>query len=144
MAWIRPKTDWTIQPRVNGVYNGDWFNTSDYDRIRGNIEFLVNFAAGVGLILNDIADMPDQTMTDYPRASLMNNIEANILSLATASGIPYLGASEWADNGPTPTVDDLNRWESACVLVNQALMAIQSRMTRIPFNVPYNLGGSEF
>ena len=78
MAWQTPKTDWKIQPAdENGRYNGDWFNIADYNRITGNIEVLYALAQELYPGFS-IVNMPDQTVSDFPYASIINNIENNL------------------------------------------------------------------
>ena len=43
MAWITPKTDWYGEV-VDGVYVGDRFNASDYNRIKNNLSYLRELA----------------------------------------------------------------------------------------------------
>ena len=40
MAWITPKTDWHGEV-TDGIYTGDRFNASDYNRIKNNIAFFI-------------------------------------------------------------------------------------------------------
>ena len=84
MAWQTPKTDWKIQPAdENGRYNGDWFNIADYNRITGNIEVLYALAQELYPGFS-IVNMPDQTVSDFPYASIINNIENNLDSIVNS------------------------------------------------------------
>ena len=108
MAWQTPKTDWKIQPAdENGRYNGDWFNIADYNRITGNIEVLYALAQELYPGFS-IVNMPDQTVSDFPYASIINNIENNLDSIVNSTWKPpgYPGKKTWYANGATPTVDD--------------------------------------
>ena len=40
MAWQTPKTDWHGSTNSEGVYTGDRFNASDFNRIKNNLTFL--------------------------------------------------------------------------------------------------------
>lgn len=85
MAWQTPKTDWKIQPAdENGRYNGDWFNIADYNRITGNIEVLYALAQELYPSFS-IVSMPDQTVSDFPYASIINNIENNLDSIVNST-----------------------------------------------------------
>ena len=88
MAWQTPKTELEIQPvDENGRYNGDWFNIADYNRITGNIEALHALAQELypGFY---IVSMPDQTVSDFPYASIINNIENNLDSIVNSTWKP--------------------------------------------------------
>ena len=88
MAWQTPKTDWKIQPAdENGRYNGDWFNIADYNRITGNIEVLHTLAQELYPGFS-IVSMPDQTVSDFPYASIINNIENNLDSIVNSTWKP--------------------------------------------------------
>lgn len=42
MAWITPKTDWHVSFNGAGEYIEDYFNISDYNRIKNNLIILKN------------------------------------------------------------------------------------------------------
>ena len=44
MAWQTPKTDWHGSTNSEGVYTGDRFNASDFNRIKNNLTFLRDMA----------------------------------------------------------------------------------------------------
>lgn len=142
MAWQTPKTDWKIQPvDENGRYNGDWFNIADYNRITGNIEVLHDLAQELYSDFS-IVNMPAQAVSDFPYASVINNIENNVDTIANSSWKPsdYPGKKTWYANGTTPTVDDLNRIESVLLEIYQALRRQKENHLKLPFE----LKGSEF
>lgn len=142
MAWQTPKTDWKIHPvDENGRYNGDWFNVSDYSRITGNITFLSDLAKELYPVF-PLKDMPAQTVSDFPYASIINNIEENVNAIASHTWRPldYPGPKNWAPNGVTPTVDDLNRLESALRSIYAALQQQKNNRPKLSFQ----LKGSDF
>lgn len=115
MSWQQPKTDWEIKPRVNGMYNGDWFNLEDYERITCNLATLQILGSNIYGAGIPSVGMPTRYRNEYPRAEDFNAIENNLLSLVQKTIFPtgYEGRKNWAPNGPTPTVEDLNRIEGA-------------------------------
>lgn len=115
--WRTPKIDWEIKPKVNGLYNGDWFNVDpDYIRITDNLRYLRIVGQNVYGVTLPSVTMIEQTLDYYPNADVLNAIESNLLSIIQGSYYPaaYTGKKTWLDNGPTPTVDDLNRIERSC------------------------------
>ena len=105
MARQTPKTDWKIQPAdENGRYNGDWFNIADYNRITGNIEVLYALAQELYPGLS-IVNMPDHTVSDFPYASIINNIE-NKKSLPAMQSFFYI--CEYLGVTPKEFFDDEN------------------------------------
>lgn len=108
MAWTTPKTDWKITI-INGKYSGDYFNYTDYNRIKGNIEYL----AQIPLPNVDIDDMgTDKGVGDMIHSREFNAFERNLDLIGKAVGYPYLDYPAFADNGNTPTFEDLNQIES--------------------------------
>jgi len=65
MAWITPKTNWV---------DGDYFNINpDYNRIKGNIEYLIELSKEMYSEYNAPA-MESVDMTGYPTVSFFNNV----------------------------------------------------------------------
>ena len=126
MSWVTPKTDWQVREYVDGLYSGDWFNLSDYDRLRGNIRHMATFASSVlGVDIPQTA-MPARSFGSYPRAGDFNAIESNLLAIVQAfSQLPpgYYSRTDWAENGAFLTFDDLNRIESASAWLWEALQS---------------------
>lgn len=135
MSWVTPKTDWQVREYVDGLYNGDWFNLSDYNRIRGNISHVANFAQNVlGVEIPQTA-MPARAFGSYPRAEDFNRIETNLLAVVQAlSQLPpgYYSKTDWAANGAFLTFDDLNRIESATSWLWEELLRRASWEAFIP------------
>lgn len=117
--WLKPKTDWEIKPPVNGRYMGDWFNVEDYNRIIGNLRYLHTAGQNVYAVVFDILGMTPQDRTGFPRAGEINALEESLyrITINTYAPLDYTGKATWADNGKTPTVNDLNRIERACASI---------------------------
>ena len=161
MPWTTPKTNWAIQPRDQyGRYNGDWFNWQDYERIRENIEYLAETyyapIAAMQSIDQAVMEYPGYTgytsgaaITDAMRYAApvmvnlqINPIERNLDILADNIYRPdgYQATKTWAANGKTPTVADLNRWET--VLLN--LYDAFGRSISFKMPTPMGLGKEVF
>ncbi len=145
MAWRTPKTNWAIQPSVNGMYNGDWFNIEDYQRIAENLEYLASLGSTVYKPIT-IQPMPALTHRDYGYASYINLLEDNLEAIAAASYSPptYTGKKTWAANAPTPTVNDLNRIEQTIAFIYENYQKRMAGWTKLPVSMPQAFGGSEF
>ena len=138
--WVEPKTNWTVQPYVNGRYNGDWFNIADYNRITGNILELY-------AVLRDLkpvaamVNMPEQDVSGFPSASVFNAIESNLYQLVLAYGkIPGYQTKTWVGGGAAPAFSDLNRWESTTLEIYQWSTTVAPVIPSIEFT----LGGVQF
>ena len=145
MAWQTPKTNWEIKPTVNGMYNGDWFNAEDYNRIARNLEYLASVGSSIyGKV--DIQPMPIIEYSYFALPSYINLIEDNLYAIASKTFRPptYSGKKEWKANAATPTVDDLNRWERAMLDIFMNYREIMNGWTKMPFNLPHKFGRSEF
>ena len=106
--WQEPKTNWTIT---------DSFNFEDYNRIKNNIAYLRELARTLYI------DFPYENMgddktgyADFPYAEEFNSMEDNLESIKDNTFAFYDGDSKkWYPNNPTPTYEDFNRLESACL-----------------------------
>ncbi len=58
MSWITPKTNWI---------NDDYFNLTDYERIKGNIEYLSS-------LIGYVSNLETATIETVPHASFFNKI----------------------------------------------------------------------
>ncbi len=114
--WQTPKTDWEIKPYVNGLYQGDWFNIEDYNRIIGNLRYLHAAGQNVYAVAFEILGMITAVRNVFPKAADINALEDNLYALTQNTYDPpdYTGKKTWSGGGATPTVDDLNRIEQAC------------------------------
>lgn len=113
MAWEQPKTDW-YGATVNGVYSGDKFNATDFNRIKNNLVYLNELANTLysTFVIDDVGD--DKTYTSYLYASEINKLEANLetINVNTVSQ-DYGETVTYCANGNTMDYTELNRLESA-------------------------------
>lgn len=81
MAYTTPKTNWK---------NGQPFNLSpDYDRIKGNIEYLQALYGASGTSLGVF------TLSDIPTSSFFNDIVTNTESLCSAPALRHYQAGSF-------------------------------------------------
>lgn len=112
MAWSTPKTDWSISYDENGTYTGDYFNIGDYNRIKGNIEYIHTLA---NIMYEDfkIAAMAEKSGTDdYPYAEEINTLENNLVVLCEKTDFFSTTAKTYYSNQPYLDHIELNRIES--------------------------------
>ena len=106
--WQEPKTDWVIT---------DSFNFEDYNRIKNNFAYLRELSRTLYI------DFPYENMgddktgyADFPYAEEFNNLEDNLESIKDNTFAFYDSERKnWYENNPTPTYEDFNRLESACL-----------------------------
>lgn len=113
MVWRMPKTDWT---------ETSYFNIEDYNRIKGNLEWLVSMVNQVYQPITIQNMGTDKTYSDYIYADEFNLFETNleaiknwIVTLGIGNGILY------SENAPTPNYVELNRIESAMLKIYENL-----------------------
>ena len=113
MAWIQPKTDWHCEI-TDGVYSGDRFNASDYNRIKNNIYHLHAMALSLYKRFNIQPDSGDKQVGEYFYADEINKLESN-LDVINSNTInrQYGSTPTYVDNGNTFDFNELNRLESA-------------------------------
>lgn len=137
MAWIAPKTNWKVTI-VDGEYTGDYFGYLDYNRIKGNIEYLAQMPEpnitisymGSNKVVGDLI-FPDE----------FNHFERNLNTIATAVGMDYSDYPVFYPNGNTPTFEDLNQIESFILRLYEVLSG--SAVYAIDTNNLYAVSGSE-
>lgn len=113
MAWETPKTDWYGET-TGGVYTGDRFNYTDFNRIKNNLVYLRELAVALydEFAINDVGS--DKTYKDYFYADEINAMEANLITINENSlNRSYGTPPTYAANGNTMDFEELNRLESA-------------------------------
>lgn len=103
--WQTPKTDWTAN---------DVVLCSDYNRIKGNIDYLQTLACKIykGFDIEEMGD--DKTEEQYPYADEYNRLEQNIEMIAkSTAGFQYGESPVFFDNGNFLDYQELNRIERA-------------------------------
>jgi hypothetical protein len=122
-VWVTPKTDWFGSTDTDGVYSGDRFNATDFNRIKNNLEYLKDYATSLwdAFIINDLGD--DRTPVDYFYADEINTLEQNLETINSNTYNRNYGQSiTYYDNGNTMDYNELNRLESA-------ILDLYNRMT---------------
>lgn len=140
MAWKEPKTDWQVSYDSEGNYTGDYFNIEDYNRIIGNLNYLREIAVSLFSEFST-ADMgTEKTYESMIYASEMNVIEDNLEAInQNTYGLDIGSKVTYQVNKGTPLWSELNRIESACLLLYKTLTAHQNALTRFAFT----LGGQK-
>lgn len=103
--WQTPKTAWTAK---------DVVLCSDYNRIKGNIDYLQTLACKIykGFDIEEMGD--DKTEEQYPYADEYNRLEQNIEMIAkSTAGFQYGESPVFFDNGNFLDYQELNRIEGA-------------------------------
>ena len=126
--WQEPKTDWVAE---------DYFNYSDYNRIKNNIAYLRERALEVYI------NFPFESMGDaktsyaqYPYADEFNTLEDNLESLRQNTFLfDDSNSKQWYENQRTPNYEDFNRLERACLLFYDGFKNIKSHRGYLPMRL---------
>ena len=121
--WQTPKTDWQAS---------DFFNIGDYNRIKGNLNEIRTQALAVWPDFDFSVMGEDKTYQDYSfYADEINLFEENIEKLCGGIFPFQVGEKKtYADNTPFIDWQELNRIESACLLIYENVMgAVKGRKT---------------
>ncbi len=113
MAWSTPKTNWHGET-VDGVYSGDRFNATDFNRIKNNLVYLRELAIKMydEFAIQSLGS--DRTTKDYFYADEINKLEENLVTINSKSlKRSYGSAPHYVDNGNTMDFKELNRLEGA-------------------------------
>lgn len=128
MAWLTPKTNWIITDR---------FNIQDYNRIKGNLEYLHERAERLHhkfSIRNMGSDKADYSVFFY--ADEFNLFEENLDIINQSVFMKNYGQSQsFFDNGPFIRWDELNRIESAVLEMNSILDRQEAGLKRLAFRL---------
>ena len=112
--WETPKTDWHYEIDSEGLYVGDRFNATDFNRIKNNLEYLRELAIKMYDDFTIYALGTDRTPKDYFYADEINQLEGN-LNIINGNSIKrsYGTAPSYAANGNVMDFTELNRLEGA-------------------------------
>lgn len=126
--WTEPKTDWVA---------GDYFNISDYNRIKNNIAYLRELALTVytNFPFEDMG-VDKTSYSQYPYADEFNALENNLESLRQNTFLfDDSEQKEWYENQRTPNYEDFNRLERACLLFKEGFESQKSMKRRLSFRL---------
>lgn len=126
--WETPKTDWHGFVNGNGDYEGDRFNSTDYNRIKNNIQYLHDMAVEMYEEFS-IEPLENKGVADYPYADEINTIETNLETVAVNTFKKDYGSKIiFYDNAAFIDFNELNRIESATLdLYNKLLSQYNGR-----------------
>lgn len=125
--WQTPKTNWQANDDVL---------CSDYNRIKGNLYFLQELALTIYFPFKFKQMGEDKTEEQYPYADEINLLADNLELLAAGSYHVNVGAKTiYEDNGPYIAYEDLNRIESAILILYDNLNRIKAGKTRLSFRL---------
>ena len=112
--WETPKTDWHYELDSEGLYVGDRFNASDFNRIKNNLEYLRGLAIKMYDDFTIHALGADRTPKDYFYADEINQLEENLNTINSNSIKGAYGfAPSYTANGNIMDFAELNRLEGA-------------------------------
>ena len=133
MAWTPPKTNWV---------DGEYFNLDpDYNRIKGNIEYLIDLSYEI-YSEYDVPELESADTTGYPTVDFFNNVVSATNALLSNCFSPN-GAEQtrlYLTNGVGWNANELNTIENNHLLMYQVLHAQKSSIRRLQIT----LGGVRF
>lgn len=116
MAWTTPKTNWV---------DGDYFNLNpDYNRIKGNIEYLIALSKEI-YAEYPTPELESADMTGYPTVAFFNNIVNATKAILSNCYYPKGTQSmrSYSSNGVAWNAAELNAIEGNHLLLYHALTA---------------------
>ena len=124
--WSTPKIDWK---------SIDYYNISDWQRVRSNLEHLRDILLEMGLPIPDIhITDTGRGDTELPYVHLVNNMEQNLAELREAFGVNFtedVAQRTWYARldvlyTSNPTYADWNRWELILQRVYESIQYIDT------------------
>lgn len=131
--WSEPKTNWV---------QSDRFNFSDYNRIKNNIAYLKERAIEI------YSDFPFEDMgadkvsyADYPYADEFTKLESNLERIRVNTfRFDDSESKTWYENQRTPSYEDFNRIEMACLKFYKGLESVKANKGKLSLR----LGSGKF
>lgn len=127
MSWQQPKTDWM----------DNRFNINDYNRIKENLEYLHEKAQNLYHIfqVEDLgANKADYS--EYFYADEFNAFESNLDTINNNIFSQEIGEKQtFFDNGPFIDWEELNRIESASLIIYRMLNRQEPALRRLSFRL---------
>ena len=123
MAWITPKTNWV---------DGDYFNLDpDYNRIKGNIEYLIALSKEM-YSEYDAPELETADIMGYPKAEFFNNVVNSTKAILNCySPIGTKSMRVYSSNGTGWNAAELNAIEGNHLLLYHALRGQKSGIRRL-------------
>ena len=128
-VWTEPKTNWS------GAKN-EYFNIEpDYQRIKGNIEFLGDYLGYIGFDKKNLYTMENVTLESVPKQTFFNNIVYNIDILRNFIGTPinYQNMRTYVSKGNVWNYQDLNIIEKNIFTIKRKMDSIFLAKDKLPF-----------
>lgn len=141
MAWETPKTNWHGAVNADGIYVGDRFNASDFNRIKNNLVYLREIAIKLYEDFSIVSLGDDRTPDDYFYADEINQMEANLNTINTHTVQRQYGTTPiYYDHGNTMDYQELNRLESAILDIYNRLTTVLAGRRMFTWNFGMNGG----
>lgn len=135
------KTDWKVSYDSSGNYIGDYFEFTDYNRIKSNYDELFIYINHF-FNIQKIDMITINNHSEYPTANLFNSLENNAKNVYNNSVkiYPVYNSKTWYPNQSSPNYEDINRLEKFCGDYNNVFENSYKGLKRLSFK----LGGSRF
>lgn len=125
--WIEPKTDWT---------SADYFNATDYNRIIGNLTHLKTVLGDLFAKLTNTPLGEKKALKSLIYAREINAIEKALETLNLETYKFNIGnTQEYLPNTRTFDFEELNRIESAILMLYRQMVNHKQNLTRLAFTL---------
>ena len=125
--WIQPKTDWS---------SADYINAEDYNRIIGNMAYLVRIAKGLFMRVTSVDLGAEKSYADLIYAREVNALETALNTLNLETYVFDLGETkEYLPNGKTIDFNELNRIENAMLRLYESEMVHRETLPILAFTL---------
>jgi hypothetical protein len=126
--WFEPKTNWAKTDR---------FNIDDFDRIKGNIQWLHSNAARLNkdFVIHSMGNNEEDYLS-YWKVEDFNAFEKNIELINSFMYPSDIGITQnFFENGPFIKWEELNRIESSCLKMKGILDRQEAGLKRLSFRL---------
>ena len=117
-SWIPPKTNWTPE---------DYFNVSDWDRIRGNLEYLRDMACNF-FVHFSVSPTLNKNVESWVYANDLNTLEENLDTINRNTLLLLIGDRKtFVPGGHCIDYTELNRIELGSLALYNSFQKLRDR-----------------
>ena len=135
LTWETPYTSWHGEEALDGSYTGDYFDSTAYNRIINNLQYLADYANSFYYKTVPHVTMEGKAWEQLFYASDINTIEKNLYELNRKTKLSKRAAKTYVDNGLMIDADELNYIESMCVTTEDNLRNQKEHRRTLTFNL---------
>lgn len=133
MGWLEPKIDWQ---------SDDYINIEDFNRIRGNIEYLRNESQRFYPTFPFSISLSQEVGHEsYAYSELWNSLESCLQDIVDSTTVMAVGSEKtYSVNDPYIDYNELNRLENACLIYHSMFIGQGNTIRKLAYRLGNDKG----